>query len=58
MIAPIKNDGPKNVLGKELVPCCLENRTGWYRNGSCETDPGDQGRACGLCTNDGRVFRI
>ena len=54
MIAPIKNDGPKNVLGKELVPCCLENRTGWYRNGSCETDSGDQGRhvVCALMTEE------
>lgn len=54
MIAPIKNDGSKNVLGKELVPCCLENRTGWYRNGSCETDPGDQGRhvVCALMTEE------
>ena len=54
MIAPIKHDGPKNVLGTELVPCCLENRTGWYRNGSCETDSGDQGRhvVCALMTEE------
>ena len=54
MIKPIKDDGPKNVLGTELVPCCLENRTGWYRNGSCETDSGDQGRhvVCALMTEE------
>ena len=54
MITPIKHDGPKNVLGTELVPCCLENRTGWYRNGSCETDSGDQGRhvVCALMTEE------
>ena len=44
MIAPIKPTGPLNVLGTPLLPCCLENSTGWYRNGTCETDSGDHGR--------------
>jgi uncharacterized protein (DUF2237 family) len=44
MIAPLKPNQPKNVLGNELIPCCLENMTGWYRNGSCQTDGADHGR--------------
>lgn len=44
MIAPLDNDGPKNVLGRPLQPCCVSLNTGWYRNGSCETDRNDGGR--------------
>jgi uncharacterized protein (DUF2237 family) len=33
----------KNVFGKPLIPCSLEPRTGWYRNGCCDTGPGDHG---------------
>lgn len=43
MIAPIENQGPKNVLGEPLQPCCKKLNTGWYRNGSCETDANDGG---------------
>ena len=58
MIAPIKSNRPKNVLGTDLVPCCLENNTGWYRNGSCETDPGDHGRhvVCAVMTTEFLAF--
>lgn len=58
MIAPIKPPRPLNVLGAPLVPCCMENNTGWYRNGSCETDPGDHGRhvVCALMTEEFLVF--
>ena len=38
MIAPIEQKGPKNVLGEPLQPCCTQLNTGWFRNGSCETD--------------------
>src|SRR5215469_6519981 len=34
---------PTNVLGGELECCCLEPRTGFYRDGYCRTGPGDQG---------------
>jgi len=44
MIAPIEQKGPKNVLGKPLQPCCTQLNTGWFRNGSCETDSNDGGR--------------
>lgn len=49
MIAPIENDAPRNVLGEPLQPCCTRLNTGWFRNGSCETEPGDGGRHV-LCT--------
>jgi uncharacterized protein (DUF2237 family) len=58
MIAPIKPTGPLNVLGTPLLPCCLENSTGWYRNGTCETDSGDHGRhvICAIMTEDFLAF--
>lgn len=33
----------KNVLGTDLQPCSLEPRTGFYRDGCCNTGPGDVG---------------
>ena len=58
MIAPIKPSDPLKVLGTPLLPCCLENSTGWYRNGSCETDSGDHGRhvICAIMTEDFLAF--
>ncbi len=58
MIAPIKPSGPLNVLGTALAPCCLENNTGWYRNGSCQTDAHDHGRhvVCALMTDEFLAF--
>lgn len=58
MIAPIKPTTPLNVLGAPLVPCCLENNTGWYRNGSCRTDANDHGRhvVCALMTEEFLAF--
>ena len=44
MIAPIEKKIAKNVLGEALEPCCTKLNTGWYRNGSCETDENDGGR--------------
>lgn len=33
----------RNLLGTELEPCSTEPLTGWYRDGSCRTDPADRG---------------
>lgn len=33
----------RNVLGGPLEPCGTEPMTGWYRDGCCNTDPGDVG---------------
>lgn len=35
--------GAKNVLGGELEACCMAPVTGFYRDGSCNTGPGDLG---------------
>ena len=35
---------PKNVLGKSLQCCCQSPRTGFYRDGYCQTGPDDLGR--------------
>jgi len=34
---------PKNVLGEPLKPCCHSPVTGFYRDGFCNTGPGDVG---------------
>ena len=33
----------KNVLGNQLQRCNCDPMTGWYRDGSCKTDPSDLG---------------
>lgn len=33
----------KNVLGTPLVPCSLDPKTGFYRDGCCHTGAGDMG---------------
>ena len=44
----------KNVLGGELETCCTDPMTGWYRNGACDTGPGDHGLhlVCVLLTQE------
>jgi uncharacterized protein (DUF2237 family) len=37
------DEGARNVLGTELVPCSLDPVTGFFRNGCCETGPDDLG---------------
>jgi uncharacterized protein len=46
--------GPTNVLGGELECCCLEPRTGFYRDGYCRTGPGDLGlhTVCAVMTDE------
>lgn len=34
---------PKNVLGTELQPCCMDPITGFYRDGFCRTGLNDEG---------------
>lgn len=33
----------RNVLGTPLSPCSMDPLTGFYRNGCCDTGPGDMG---------------
>ncbi|MEM9186272.1 MAG: DUF2237 domain-containing protein [Planctomycetota bacterium] len=33
----------KNVLGSDLQPCSTDPMTGYYRDGCCNTGPGDAG---------------
>lgn len=44
----------KNVLGEELRPCCTSPMTGYYRNGRCDTGPGDMGLhlVCTIMTDE------
>ncbi|MBM4096973.1 MAG: DUF2237 domain-containing protein [Planctomycetes bacterium] len=43
-----------NVLGGPLQSCCMDPVTGFYRNGRCDTGPGDHGLhvVCALMTDD------
>jgi uncharacterized protein (DUF2237 family) len=45
---------PKNVLGGELETCSVDPVTGWFRDGSCETAPGDVGShtICAVVTEE------
>lgn len=33
----------KNVYGQPMLTCSTDPLTGWYRNGCCDTGPGDHG---------------
>uniref|UniRef100_A0A0G4GZB3 DUF2237 domain-containing protein n=1 Tax=Chromera velia CCMP2878 TaxID=1169474 RepID=A0A0G4GZB3_9ALVE len=46
---------PRNVLGGPLQPCCVEPyKTGWYRDGFCNTDAMDFGvhTVCAVVTDE------
>lgn len=45
---------PNNVLGTELIACCLAPKTGFYRDGFCKTGPEDIGThvVCAVMTDD------
>lgn len=44
----------RNVLGGELEGCSTEPLTGWFRDGSCRTGPGDIGShtICAVVTRE------
>lgn len=44
----------RNVLGGDLEACSFDPLTGWFRDGSCRTGPGDQGShtICAVITAD------
>lgn len=44
----------KNVLGKPLQSCSGTPKTGFYRNGCCDTGPGDDGVhvVCAMMTEE------
>ena len=44
----------RNVLGGELEPCSIDPLTGWFRDGSCRTGPGDRGShtICAVVTEE------
>lgn len=45
---------PKNIFGEELIPCCYEPMTGFYRDGFCRTNVVDGGRhvVCAILTKE------
>jgi len=55
---PASRDGATNVLGGALAPCSESPRTGFYRNGCCDTGPEDTGMhtVCAVMTEAFLVF--
>lgn len=48
----------KNVFGSDLQPCSTEPRTGFYRDGCCNTGPSDAGLhlVCAVMTEEFLTF--
>ena len=48
----------KNVLGTDLIACCTDPVTGFYRDGYCRTGPLDSGRhvVCAIMTEEFLAF--
>lgn len=40
---PLQAGGTQNVLGGPLECCCTSPKTGFYRDGYCQTGPQDHG---------------
>jgi len=49
-------DPSLNVLGTPLKPCSFEPRTGWYRDGCCNTDATDRGSHTVCCRVSARFL--
>lgn len=43
-----------NIFGRKLKTCCKDPMTGWYRDGSCKSDPRDVGNhsVCSILTQE------
>lgn len=52
------DEGARNVLGAELIPCSQNPVTGFFRNGCCETGPEDLGlhTVCAVMTAEFLAF--
>lgn len=50
----------KNVLGGELMPCCTDPMTGFWRDGFCRTGGGDVGvhTVCAVMTEEFLRFSV
>lgn len=55
---PVSRDDATNVLGGALAACSEAPRTGFYRNGCCDTGPEDTGMhtVCAVMTEAFLVF--
>ncbi len=50
----MSNRTPKNVFGEPLISCSTDPMTGFFRDGCCQTGPGDVGLhvVCTVMTDD------
>jgi uncharacterized protein (DUF2237 family) len=55
---PVSRDDATNVLGSALASCSEAPRTGFYRNGCCDTGPEDTGMhtVCAVMTQAFLLF--
>lgn len=51
-------DPSVNVLGQPLQSCCFDPMTGFFRNGSCDTGPTDEGShtVCAIMSKEFLAF--
>ncbi len=44
----------KNIFGEDLIPCCFNPLTGFFRDGLCRTDDSDRGShvVCAIMTEE------
>ena len=54
------DEDARNVLGGELKPCSMRPRTGFFRNGCCETGAEDLGihTVCAVMTREFLAFSL
>ena len=55
-----KISNAKNVLGGSLATCCMRPMTGFFRRGSCDTEPQDSGchAVCSIVTQEFLEFSL
>lgn len=48
------HNNAKNILGTKLEPCCFDPKTGFFRDGSCNTNHQDYGKhlVCAILTDE------
>jgi len=58
VVEPVEREPAINVLGAPIRPCSLEPRTGWFRDGCCNTDANDHGSHTVCCRVTSEFLRF
>lgn len=56
----VNSNSQLNIFGKQLISCCINPMTGYYRNGLCETGVSDHGThtVCVIITQEFLDFTV